>query len=131
MTCPDLDLERGIDREAWRGRRCRRCTTVAYGAAGTCPRCLANDAEVLELSCTGVVWTTTVQRFAPKSPPYVVPADGFRPFAVVYVALPEGPRVEGVVLPSTGDEPRVAIGDRVRLVATAPVPTFELEEEIR
>ncbi|GAA1505706.1 Zn-ribbon domain-containing OB-fold protein [Nocardioides humi] len=131
MTSPDLDLEPGIDPDAWRGRRCRRCATVAYGAAGTCPRCLADDAEVLELSLAGVVWTTTVQRFAPKSPPYVPPADGFRPFAVVYVELPEGLRVEGVVPPSAGGERRVAIGDRVRLVATGPVPTFEPEERSR
>jgi uncharacterized OB-fold protein len=45
------------------------------------------------LSATGTLWTWTVQRYAPKSPPYVPPAAGFAPFTVGYVELPEGVRV--------------------------------------
>ena len=44
--------------------------------------------ESLELSPHGTVWGFTVQRFAPKAPPYVVPDGGFVPFAVGYVELP-------------------------------------------
>ncbi len=51
----------------------------------------------VELSEHGTVWGYTVQRFAPKSPPYVPPADGFAPFAVGYVELPEGVKVEAVI----------------------------------
>jgi uncharacterized OB-fold protein len=53
-------------------------------------------AEV-ELSGEGVLWTWTVQRFAPKSPPYVPPPGGFVPFVLGYVELPEGVRIEAVL----------------------------------
>ena len=76
----------------------------------------------VELSEHGTVWGFTVQRFAPKSPPYVPPADGFTPFAVGYVELAEGVKVEAVI-------DCVDFGDLedhapVRLVATEPVPRF-------
>jgi uncharacterized OB-fold protein len=45
----------------------------------------------------GVLWTWTVQRFPPKSPPYVVPPDGFVPFAVGYVELVDGSRIEAIL----------------------------------
>jgi hypothetical protein len=50
--------------------------------------------QAIDLGRRGTVWGYTVQRFAPKSPPYVPPADGFVPFAVGYVELPEGVKVE-------------------------------------
>lgn len=75
-----------------------------------------------ELSRDGVVWSWTVQRYAPKSPPYVPPAGGFRPFVVAYVELPEGVRVEAVMELPSDDSPAVAIGDRVRLGVLGGVP---------
>ncbi len=36
----------------------------------------------------GTVWSFTIQRFRPKSPPYAEP-QAFEPFAVAYVELPE------------------------------------------
>ena len=38
------------------------------------------------LADTGTLWSWTVQRFRPKSPPYAGPEE-FRPFALGYVAL--------------------------------------------
>ena len=57
----------------------------------------ATPTDQLELSTRGTVWGFTVQRFAPKSPPYVAPEGGFVPFAVGYVDLPEGVKVEAVL----------------------------------
>ena len=45
----------------------------------------------------GTLWTWTVQRFPPKSPPYVPPEDGFRPFALGQVELADGSRVAAVL----------------------------------
>jgi len=45
----------------------------------------------------GVLWTWTVQRFPPKSPPYEAPASGFVPFAVGYVEVADGSRIEAVL----------------------------------
>jgi hypothetical protein len=81
--------------------------------------------ELLELSPRGTVWGFTVQRFAPKSPPYVVPADGFVPFAVGYVELPEGVKVEAVL--DCTDFSELEGDAEVTLVAAEPVPRFATE----
>lgn len=47
----------------------------------------------VELPDRGVLWSWTIQRFRPKSPPYAGPAD-FTPYAVGYVALDEAIIVE-------------------------------------
>jgi len=60
----------------------------------------------------GTVWTWTVQRFPPKSPPYVPPPEGFQPFVVGYVELAGGERIEAVL---DVDPVTVHIGMRVRL----------------
>lgn len=70
------------------------------------------------LSTDGQLWTWTVQRFAPKSPPYVPPPEGFRPFAVGYVELPEGVRIAAVI--DAVDD--IRIGMPVRIAATTGVP---------
>jgi uncharacterized OB-fold protein len=50
--------------------------------------------EQVSLSPTGLLWSHTVQRFRPKSPPYAGP-DAFEPYAVGYVELPGEIIVEG------------------------------------
>ena len=67
------------------------------------------------LPAEGTLWSWTVQRFPPKSPPYAGGEAEFRPFAVGYVALPGGIAVEG---PLTGaDAPDgYRIGMPMRLV---------------
>jgi uncharacterized protein len=49
----------------------------------------AGDAgyEARELPSRGTLWSFTVQRFRPKTPPYAGP-ENFEPFAVGYVELP-------------------------------------------
>ncbi len=45
------------------------------------------DYDPVPLSRDGTIWSWTVQRFPPKSPPYAGP-EPFEPFAVAYVELP-------------------------------------------
>ncbi|MFI5675568.1 OB-fold domain-containing protein [Streptomyces cellulosae] len=79
------------------GSRCRSgCAVTAYPAEDTCPRC-GGPAEPAVLTGTGTLWTWTVQRYAPKSPPYQAPPGGFEPFALGYVELAEGVRVAAVL----------------------------------
>ena len=97
---------------ALRGSQCAECGTTTYPQADTCPRCGAG-AEPVGLSGEGALWTWTVQRYAPKSPPYVPPPGGFVPFAIGYVELPEGLRVAAVL--DVEDLEQLAIGATVRI----------------
>jgi uncharacterized OB-fold protein len=70
--------------------------------------------ERIELSPVGKLWSWTIQRFRPKSPPYAGDDDdrSFRPYAVGYVELPGEVIVEARL--EFGDaEPR--IGTPMRL----------------
>ncbi len=50
--------------------------------------CPASDRfEPVPLSRSGTLWSYTIQRFRPKSPPYAGP-EAFEPFALAYVELP-------------------------------------------
>jgi len=42
--------------------------------------------EAIELPAQGTIWSWSVQRFRPKSPPYIGP-EAFEPFAIAYVQL--------------------------------------------
>jgi len=101
------------------GSRCAECAVTAYPADGACPRCGEATSSVM-LSTLGTLWTWTVQRYAPKSPPYVPPPEGFQPFAVGYVELPERLRVAAVL--DVADLGAIRIGAPVRIEATGGVP---------
>ena len=55
----------------------------------------------------GVLWTFTVQRFAPKSP-YMAPDAGFAPFVVGYVETPTR-RVEAIIDLADVDEAHIGL----------------------
>lgn len=103
------------------GSQCTTCGTVGFPAGTHCARCATPTAEPRELSTSGTVWTYTVQRFAPKSPPYVPPAEGFSPFAMGFVELPEGVRVAGILETDRFED---LVGATAELIATEPVPRF-------
>jgi len=105
-----------------RGSRCTVCSTVAFPASTLCSRCVTPTAEPVDLSTSGTVWAHTVQRFPPKSPPYVPPAGGFTPFAVGWVELSEGIRIEAILDAENVDDLHGAL---VHLTAVVPVPRFE------
>ena len=106
------------------GSRCASCDNVAYPVSRGCQRCGAEAMATIDLGRRGTVWGFTVQRFAPKSPPYVPPADGFVPFVVGYVELPDGVKVEAVL--DCDDPSQLEDQAEVELVATTPVPRFTL-----
>lgn len=53
--------------------------------------------EPIDLPRRGTLWSWTVQRFRPKSPPYIGPED-FAPFAIGYVELPGATIVESRIV---------------------------------
>ena len=69
--------------------------------------------EPVALPREGRIWSWTVQRFRPKSPPYAGPED-FAPFAIAYVELPGAVIVEARL---TGfDHDQLQVGLPCRLV---------------
>lgn len=66
--------------------------------------------EAIELKDRGTLWSYTVQRFLPKSPPYAGPEtkDTFKPYALGYIELPGQVIVEGRIV--VDDFDRLKIG---------------------
>ena len=88
----------GDDVPALIGGRHRGTGRIAFPNPGTA------DYAPVALGRTGTLWSYTVQRFAPKSPPYAGP-EPFEPFALGYVELPEvivEARLEGIDTPEIG-----------------------------
>ncbi|WP_086846730.1 OB-fold domain-containing protein [Streptomyces coeruleofuscus] len=101
------------------GSRCSGCSVTAYPAEDTCPRC-GGPADPAVLQGTGTLWTWTVQRYAPKSPPYQPPPGGFEPFALGYVELVDGVRVAAVL--DVDDLDDIRIGMPLTVTADHGVP---------
>jgi uncharacterized OB-fold protein len=95
---------------------------TVYPAEDTCPRC-GGSADPAVLQGTGTLWTWTVQRYAPKSPPYQAPPGGFVPYALGYVELAEGVRVAAVLDLADLDElDDIRIGMPLTVTAGPGVP---------
>jgi len=75
----------------------------------------AENYEPVRLSPEGRLWSFTVQRFRPKSPPYAGDDDekSFRPYALGYVELPGEVIVESRI--ETNDFAALKIGAPMRL----------------
>lgn len=104
------------------GSRCPQCGVAAYPVGTTCPRCAATM-EPAVLATEGVLWTWTIQRFTPKSPPFEVGPGEFEPFAVGYVELPDGVRVEAIVEVDDFDDLRIDLP--LHLTDASGVPRFQ------
>ncbi|MHA4851834.1 Zn-ribbon domain-containing OB-fold protein [Rhodococcus sp. MSC1_016] len=109
--------------------RCSHCSTVAFPVTGVCSRCAGTAMSPFTVSARGTVWAYTVQRFAPKSPPYVPPPEGFSPYAVGYVELPDGIRIEAVL--DCHDFNELDDGAPVTLVASVPAPRFATDAYLK
>ena len=107
------------------GSRCPQCGVAAYPAGTTCPRCAAAMQPTV-LGSDGVLWTWTIQHFPPKSPPFEPGPGGFEPFAVGYVDLPDGLRVEAIIEVADFDD--LCIDLPVRLIDANGVPRFQPTE---
>ena len=95
-----------------RGSRCGACGETTFPAQRGCPSCTAQGCDEVELSPRGTLYTWTIQRFPPP-PPYAGDAQNFVPFAVGYVELPEGVRVEARLTES--DASQLSIGMEMQL----------------
>ena len=104
---------------------CQNCGELTFPSQDSCPACTARNSEEVLLSRRGTLWTWTVQHFPSPAPPYIGPSDPdeFTPFAVGYVELPEGIRVEGHLTESDAD--RLEIGMEMDLV----IEPFVQDEE--
>ena len=91
--------------------RCESCSEITFPEQPSCPRCASHSVVRELLGPWGVLWTWTVQTFAPK-PPFLA-ADSFEPFGVGYVELPGQVRVESRLTES--DPARLRIGLPMRL----------------
>ena len=76
----------------------------------------AANHEPVELADEGRLWSFTIQRFRPKSPPYAGADDdrSFKPFALGYVELPGQVIVESRI--ETDDFAALKVGMPMRLV---------------
>jgi uncharacterized protein len=97
------------------GSACGACGTLIFPQQPSCPRCSGEDVAAVLLPAEGTLWSWTVQRFPPKSPPYAGGEAEFRPFAVGYVALDGGIAVQGR-LTGTAAPDGYHIGMPMRLV---------------
>ena len=102
------------------GSECRTCGTVSFPRQNACPRCTSTDVIERQLARRGTLWSWTIQRFRPKSPPYTGP-EAFEPYGVGYVELPGEVRVEARL--TEADPARLRIGMPMELVLVpAPGP---------
>lgn len=102
------------DAPVLRGNRCLRCGEPFFPAARGCTRCGSTELQSCDLGSRGTLWTWTRQMFRPK-PPYdgSDPPQGFQPYAVGYVELDCGLKVEARLCT---DDQVLAIGMPMRLV---------------
>lgn len=103
---------------ALRAARERANGRLVFPAPGEADR---DRYEDVLLPREGRLWSWTVQRFRPKSPPYAGP-EAFEPYAVGYVELEGALIVEGRLVDVAFDD--LAIGMAMRIV---PLP-FEMTD---
>lgn len=90
-----------------------------------------DDYDPVPLSREGTVWSYTIQRFRPKSPPYQGPED-FRPFPVAYIEIPGELIVEARLTNIENDDVEIGLPVRLTQIPLDPdreelgvIPAFE------
>ncbi|MGV0813336.1 OB-fold domain-containing protein [Mycolicibacterium boenickei] len=91
------------------GGRCGACGEIEFPRKQSCRDCGGVDIAGVPLADQGVLWSWTVQRFPPPSPPYFGAADEFEPFGVGYVELPGQVIVETRLTESDPDRLRIGM----------------------
>jgi uncharacterized OB-fold protein len=81
----------------------------------------ADKYEAVKLANQGLLWSFTIQRFRPKSPPYAAADDecSFKPFALGYVELPGQIIVESRIVCDDVAELKIGMKMRMELVPFA------------
>lgn len=75
--------------------------------------------DPVALGRMGTLWSFTIQRFRPKSPPYAGP-EAFTPFAVAYVELPDEVIVEARLTDVAFEEIRIGMALELHPVPLDP-----------
>jgi uncharacterized OB-fold protein len=99
------------------GSACNACGEVFFPARHYCAACSSGDMREVELSSHGHVQTYTIVH-QQLTGSVMVP-----PYAIVRVALDDGPVVQTVLVKSNGDP--IAIDDEVEIVALPVAETAE------
>ena len=81
--------------------------------------CPAKGYEAWPLRRDGRLWSYTIQRYRPKSPPYAGPED-FQPWAVAYVELPGETIVEARLANVAFEDIRIGMDLELTFVALDP-----------
>lgn len=102
------------------GGRCGGCGEVDFPRPDSCRRCGGADITTVRLADRGVLWSWTIQRFPPPSPPYVPVGDEFESFGVGYVELPGEVIVESRLTESDATALRIGMP---MVLTTLDVPT--------
>jgi len=78
--------------------KCKTCGTIRFPSGKTCnnPFCDQKDVGKVSLSKKGMVYSYFIEHYQPP-PPYHPPKDGFKPYGVGWVELPDGIRVIGMI----------------------------------
>lgn len=121
MTYPGLlpDLAEPLTAPFWAAtqehrlvaQRCTNCGRFRWVPSEVCPECLSAEAVWTELSGEAIVWSLAVYHRA-MHPAF----KDLVPYTVAMLELPEGVRMLGAVVTSTGDadaDGEVRIGDTV------------------
>lgn len=129
LNCRDV-LSGSAEAPRLIGNRCTECGEPFFPAAAGCTRCSSQSLEPVDLGDKGQLWTFTIQGFRPKSPfDGDAGEDGFIPFAVGYVEMPSGLKIEGRIVTARPDDLRIEQPMRVclegyRYEEGAPVYTY-------
>ena len=81
--------------------------------------CPAKGFEAWPLGRDGRLWSFTIQRYRPKSPPYAGPED-FRPWPVAYVELPGETIVESRLVNVAFEDIRIGMDLELTFVPLDP-----------
>lgn len=121
-------FEGSLEEPALVGARCTACGVVTFPVQRSCPRCTAEEMQITPLPRRGRLWTWTVQRFPPKSPPYarVETEETFEPYPLGYVDLGDV-RVEARLNGAPADDLRIGMEMELTVV---PLRTGDGGEEI-
>ncbi len=95
-------------------KHCRDCGKTHYYPRPLCPFCMSSDTQWLEACGEGTIYSWSVER------------RGTPPYAIAFVALPEGPTLLTNIVDCDLDS--LAIGQKVKLTFETredqPVPVF-------
>lgn len=91
------------------GGRCDVCGEIDFPRQDFCRACGAARISAVRLAERGVLWSWTVQRFPPPSPPYVHAGSEFESFGVGYVELPGEVIVESRLTEADPDKLRIGM----------------------